>query len=290
VAQQLLDLPRGVTCYADHLLGDYRLKLVPQQLAVADLVVATSERARRELVALAPACAPRTIVKPNAIDGRFFAQAARLEPGAGAPFRLLSVARIDPKKGLQDLLAAAAELRRREIPFVLELVGGVETGSGSGEAELAALRSAIDRGGLGGVVSLRGFVPAAEVRAALHRAHLFVAPYVETARGDKDGIPTAILEAMATGLAVVATRSGSIAELITDGGNGRLVAPAAPAALAAAIAALLASARERARLGEAAARTVRERYTIEVCEPELARRLRALADGRRTKPAATQPT
>ena len=89
---------------------------------------------------------------------------------------------------------------------------------------------------------------------------------------------------MATGLAVVATRSGSIPELITDGGNGRLVAPGSPAELAAAIAGLLASAGERARLGAAAARTVRERFSIEVCEPELARRLRALADRRRTNP------
>ena len=110
VAQQLLGLPRGITCYADHLLADYRLKLVAQQLAVADLVVATSERARRELVDLAPACAPRTIVKPNAVDGHYFDRAARVEPAPGEPFRLLSVARIDPKKGLQDLLAAAAEL------------------------------------------------------------------------------------------------------------------------------------------------------------------------------------
>jgi hypothetical protein len=49
VVQQLLGLPRGVTCYADHLLDDYRWKLVPRQLADADLVVATSERVRREL-------------------------------------------------------------------------------------------------------------------------------------------------------------------------------------------------------------------------------------------------
>ncbi|MBP9143736.1 MAG: glycosyltransferase family 4 protein [Thermoanaerobaculia bacterium] len=290
VAQQLLGLPRGITCYADHLLADYRLKLVAQQLAVADLVVATSERARRELVDLAPACAPRTIVKPNAVDGHYFDRAARVEPAPGEPFRLLSVARIDPKKGLQDLLAAAAELGRREIAFELELVGGVETGSEGGELELAGLHAAIAGLGLGGVVALRGFLPAAGVRAALAGAHLFVAPYVETARGDKDGIPTAVLEAMATGLAVVATRSGSLPELIADGGNGRLVEPGSPAELAAAIAGLLAAPGERARLGEAAARTVRERFSIEVCEPELARRLGALADGRRTKPAATQAT
>jgi hypothetical protein len=54
-------------------------------------------------------------------------------------------------------------------------------------------------------------------------------------------------------------------------------------AMATAMAALIASAGERARLGAAAARTVGERFTIEVCEPELARRLAALC--RRTNPA-----
>ncbi|MEO8197002.1 MAG: glycosyltransferase, partial [Thermoanaerobaculia bacterium] len=277
VVQQLLGLPRGVTAYSDHRLADYALKLVALQLAHADLIVATSERARRELVEVAPDCARRTIVKPNAVDGRFFAPVVRSEPLSGSPFRLLSVARIDPKKGLCDLLAAAAELRRWEIPFVLDLVGGVESGSAAGAQELAALRAAIDRLGLGGIVTLRGFLGAGEIRAALAAADLFVAPYVETAQGDKDGIPTALLEAMATGIAVVATRSGSIPEVVTDGADGKLVAPAAPAALAAALAALLAAPDERTRLGRAAACTVKERFEIAVCEPELARRLRALA-------------
>ncbi len=89
------------------------------------------------------------------------------------------------------------------------------------------MRAAIDRLGLGGDVTLRGDLPAEGVRAALAAAHLFVAPYVETEQGDKDGIPTAVLEAMATGLAVVATRSGSIPEVVIDGVNGRLVAPGA---------------------------------------------------------------
>ena len=280
VAQQLLGLPRGVTCYADHLLDDYRMKLVNQQLASADLVVATSERVRGELAALAPACAPQLLVKPNAVDGRFFAPVVRSEPSAGEPFRLLSVARIDPKKGLNDLLAAVDELRRRGVSFVLDLVGGVEPGSEAGERELASLRAEIRRRRLAEVVALRGFLPAAGVRAALHAAHLFVAPYVEMASGDKDGIPTAILEAMATGLAVVAADSGSISEVIADNVDGRLVSAGSPLELAAAIAALLVSAADRTRLGEAAARKVHARFVIEVCEPELARRLRALAEAR----------
>jgi glycosyltransferase involved in cell wall biosynthesis len=276
VVQQLLDLPRGVTCYADHLLADYPLKLAAPQLAAADLVVATSERARDELLTLAPACAPRLLVKPNSVDGSFFAMSTRREPESGEPFRLLSVARIDPKKGLLDLLAASLELRRRGVACVLDLVGGVEQGSEAGERELAALRAEIERRGLAGEVRLRGFLPAAGVREALRAAHLFVAPYVETSHGDKDGIPTALLEAMATGLAAVAARSGSISELIADGRNGRLVAPGAPLELAAAIGALLEAPGERRRLGAAAAATVRERFTVEVCEPALAGRIGAL--------------
>ncbi len=287
VVQQLLGLPRAVTCYADHLLDDYPMKLVSLQLARADLVVATSERVRRELLARAPECAARLLVKPNAVDGEFYSPRERPEPEAGAAFRLLSVARIDPKKGLRDLLAAAAELRSRGIPFVLDLVGGVEPAAEAGERELAALRAEIERRDLGGAVVLRGFLPAEGVRDALGAAHLFVAPYVETARGDKDGIPTAVLEAMATGLAVVATRSGSIPEVITEGADGRLVPPGSPAALAATIAELLAAPAERARLGAAAARTVRERFVLEACEPALALRIDALLPPRRrgTAPA-----
>ena len=281
VVQQLLGLPRGVTAYADHQLADYSLKLASLQLTHADLVVATSERARQELTALTPACAPRLIVKPNAVDGGYFSPAARSEPDSGAPFRLVAVARIDPKKGLHDLLAAAGELRQTGIPFVLDLLGGVEAGSQDGEAELASLQAEVERRGLASVVAFHGFVPAASVRAALRAAHLFVAPFVETGRGDKDGIPTALLEAMSCGMAAVATRSGSIPEVVSDGVDGRLVAPGAPRELAAAIAALLAAPEDRARLGDAAARTVRQRFEITVCEPELARRLQALAASRR---------
>lgn len=277
VVQQLLGLPRGLTAYADHQLDDYPWKLAPLQLASADLVVATSQRARRELESLAPGCAPRLIVKPNAIDGEYFAPVVRADPPEGAPFRLLSVARVDPKKGLPDLLAAVAELVRRKIPLVLDLVGGVESGSARGERELAVLKTEIARHRIGRVVAVHGFLPAEGVRAALAAAHLFIAPYVETAAGDKDGVPTALLEAMATGLAVVATHSGAIPELVRDGVDGRLVSAGVPAELAQAIAELLAAPGERARLGAAAAQTVRERFELAVCEPELARRLRILA-------------
>src|SRR5262249_14981289 len=54
IAARVLDLPRGVSCYADHLLKDYELKVVPLHLRTCDVVVATSHRIKRELLSLAP--------------------------------------------------------------------------------------------------------------------------------------------------------------------------------------------------------------------------------------------
>ncbi len=57
----------------------------------------------------------------------------------------------------------------------------------------------------------------------LDRSQLYIAPFIETDCGDKDGIPTALLEAMATGLPIVATDAGSIGEVLQCGRDGKLV-------------------------------------------------------------------
>src|SRR6185503_19696520 len=94
-ASYLLDIPRGVSCYADHMLDDYALKLVPWHLEQCSLVIATSGRIKRELMAIAPQADPdRILVKPNAIDSRRFPAAVRTEPAGGQPFRLVCVSRI----------------------------------------------------------------------------------------------------------------------------------------------------------------------------------------------------
>ncbi|MEO7795164.1 MAG: glycosyltransferase family 4 protein, partial [Thermoanaerobaculia bacterium] len=281
VAQALLALPRGITCYADHEIDDAQKRLVPLHLASADLLVATSERVRRELTARLPEAAPRILVKPNAVDTAFFAPVERRDPAPDEPLRLITVARIDPKKGLADLLAACADLEARGVDFTLEIVGGVEAGSAAGERERAARIAETARLGLVDRVRWRGILDAVGVRAALGGAQLFVLPSVETASGDKDGIPTALLEAMATGLAVVATRAGSIPEAVRDGVDGRLVEAGSPAKLAAAIAGLAGDSAGRRALGAAAALRVRERFSVEVCEPRLAARIaRLVADFR----------
>ena len=81
IAGYLLNIPRGISCYADHLLKDYELKVVPLHLALCDIVVATSQRIKQELLELAPQADPnRIIVKPNGIDTTFFPVLQRAEP------------------------------------------------------------------------------------------------------------------------------------------------------------------------------------------------------------------
>jgi len=280
LAARLLDLPRGVTCYADHRLDDWDLKAVPLQLARSALVVATSRRIAAEVAALCPAAAARTLVKPNAISTAAFPVRPPRARANGGALRLLAVCRIDPKKGLPILIDALARLREWGIAARLEIAGGAEPGSAAGERALAELRAAIARRDLAREVDLLGWQSEQGVVAALARADLFVVPSIETPGGDKDGIPTALLEAMSSGVPVVATRAGSISEAIEAEVEGLLVEPGDAGALAAAVA-RLARAPERARaLGTRAAAAVRARFDVEVCEGALAERIRALVAGR----------
>jgi glycosyltransferase involved in cell wall biosynthesis len=123
------------------------------------------------------------------------------------------------------------------------------------------------------------------VRRVLERAHVFIAPFVELDSGDKDGIPTALLEAMATGAAVVTTNAGSIEEPVQHGVNGLVVPQRCPRALADAIATLHRDAGLRRRLGEAASRTVRARYDVRHCDALLHERMRSIMSGRQTAAA-----
>jgi glycosyltransferase involved in cell wall biosynthesis len=284
IAGFLLRIPRGISCYADHNLTDYELKVVGLHLELADLVIATSERIKRELLAISPAADPdRILVKPNGIDTVAFPAIDRgaASPGAGAPLRLVTVSRIEPKKGLLDLVDAVALLRGRGHRVEAHLIGARDEWSAESREYQERLDRRISELDLWGTVHLEGRRSQEQVRTHLGASHLFVAPFVETEAGDKDGIPTALLEAMATGLAPVATDAGSIAEVVTHGHDGLLVPQRDPRALAEAIESLVIDGEKRARLGQAAAATVRARFDADLCERPFHERVDGLIERRR---------
>jgi glycosyltransferase involved in cell wall biosynthesis len=277
VASYLLDIPRGVSCYADHLLKDYELKVVPLHLELCSIIIATSERIKRELLEIAPqADSTRILVKPNGIDTEFFPIMQRAEPAQGEPFRLVSVCRIEPKKGLIELVEAVTLLRQRGLDVEAHIVGAVDEWSQASRDYKRMLDEKISELNLWGRVHLEGRHDLSGILRFLGMAHLFVAPFVETDGGDKDGIPTALLEGMATGLAAVATDTGSIAEVIDNGRDSVLCAQRDPAALATAIEALLRDPRIRLQLGREAAGKVRRCFDVRTCEAVFHESIRAV--------------
>ena len=160
------------------------------------------------------------------------------------PARIAAVGRLVEKKGFGDLLDAVALLigQGREVDLVLV---------GSGEYE-GALRAQVERLGLGDRVRMTGGLPQHRVAEIVAGAAVFAAPCVVGADGNRDGLPTVLLEAMALGTPCVGTPVTGIPEVIEDDVTGLLVPEHDPAALAAALGRLLDEPRLRLRLATAA--------------------------------------
>jgi colanic acid/amylovoran biosynthesis glycosyltransferase len=122
------------------------------------------------------------------------------------------------------------------------------------------LEESCERLGLSGRVSFLGARTQDEVMALLARAHLFAAPSVTGRDGDEEGIPTTLMEAMAVGLPVVATRHAGIPELVEDGVSGLLVGERDVDALAGALRTVLADPRRGVEMGAAGRARVASRF------------------------------
>jgi len=191
-------------------------------------------------------------------------QAPWRERAASAAPRLLMLGELGPRKGTPELLAALAapELKSRAWSAVLAGNGPVE----KYRAEAAAL-------GLGGRAALPGWQSAEQVRALLEAADVFVLP------SRQEGLPIAILEAMAVGAAVISTPVGAIPDAIVAGETGLLVPPGDGAALAQAIARLVDDPALRARLAAGARRRFEAMFTIDRTADAVAALYRELGVG-----------
>ena len=282
-ASYLLDIPRGVSCYADHMLKDYILKMVPLHLATCNIVIATSQRIKQELIDIAPEVDPeRIIVKPNAVNSAQFPAVRLKNPEKAQPDRLICVSRIEPKKGHAYLVEAVRYLRERNVQVELHVIGGVDDNETSKEYA-RVLRAQIEADNLGSIIHLEGHKSASDIKQFFQLSPIFVAPFIETESGDKDGIPTALLEAMASGLPIVATDAGSIREVIDDGHDGILVPQRDAHALAMAVAGLMNDFERRVVLGTNAVRKIQEKFDVTVCEPIFYDRLSKLLATQRTE-------
>jgi glycosyltransferase involved in cell wall biosynthesis len=160
------------------------------------------------------------------------------------PATIAAVGRLVEKKGFDDLLVAVSLLlaEGRDVDLVL-------VGSGAQESQL---RDRAGRLGITDRVLMLGGLPQHRVAEIVGRAAAFAAPCVVGADGNRDGLPTVLLEAMALGTPCVATPVTGIPEVVMDGHTGLLVAERDPEGLAHALTRLLDDASLRSQLAKSA--------------------------------------
>lgn len=244
----------GPTEFTD--AGGHKLALKTTR---ADGIIATSEYVRDKLTALAPQSAPRIKVIHCGIEPAEFE--AGPAPAADAEeVRLLTVARLSRRKGVHDLLRALAQIHGSHPQIRLTVVG-----DGPERPGLERLAAEL---GLGGTVRFVGAVGGDEVARFYRDADVFcLASYAE-------GVPTVLMEAMATELPVVSTFVAGTPELVRDGEAGLLVSPGDVPALAAALARLADDPGLRSRMGQAGRRAVIEGYSLDASAAAVDRFLR----------------
>lgn len=186
---------------------------------------------------------------PRRFDPALDAGALRARWGVPAEARpVLALGRLVKKKGFDDLVRALPAIVHAE-PHAHLIIAG----EGPERQPLAALAGQL---GMGARVTFAGAVAWDEVPRALCAGEVFVAPSVHDEAGNVDGLPNVILEAMAAGRPVVATRLGGIPWAVVEGETGRLVEERRPEQLAAAVSDLLRDPARRATFGQAARRRV----------------------------------
>jgi glycosyltransferase involved in cell wall biosynthesis len=206
-------------------------------LEKSSVVIALSTRWAGYLEGFAPGA--RVVVIPNSVPLPP-AGTDRSEPG-----RILFLGQVEPRKGIYELVDALALLKDR-FPHARLAIGG--------QGELAQVKQRAQAAGVLDRIEELGWVTAQRKQEEMSRAAIFCLP------SHAEGLPMALLEAMAAGKAVVSTGVGGIPDALRDGDNGLMIEPGNAESLAAGLARLLEDEEERQRLGARARATIEREF------------------------------
>lgn len=211
----LTRIPFSVTVHAHDIFIPNRAFLLPEKVHLAEFFSCISEYNKNYLMRMHPSLDQDKlkIIRCGVDPDCFTVSRSRRT----SVFSILSVGRLTTQKGFKYLLDACGILVARNREFALRIIGEGE--------QRKELEEIIERNGLGKTVRLVGAKEQGEVAEALASADLFVLPcIVDERRSMMDGIPVAIMEAMACGIPIISTRLSGIPELIQDG-CGEVVEP-----------------------------------------------------------------
>ena len=191
----------------------YGRRVYSRLFASGDLFLPISQRWKDALIDLG--CpAEKTVVHHMGIDCTEFAFRSR-EMAVNGTIRLISVCRLVEKKGIEYAVHAVSKLIKANYRMHYDIIG-----DGPLREDLQKLIAEL---GVTGAITVHGQKTKTDVIAYLQRAHLLLAPSVTGKNGDQEGIPVALMEAMAMGLPVVSTWHSGIPELVKDSVCGFLV-------------------------------------------------------------------
>jgi len=265
-AARLAGITFSFTSHANDLFE--RGWLLKEKVARAAWAMTISEYNRRFLVSQGADGAKIAIVRCGVDVGRFD---RRMGEMPDLPPVIGSLGRLVEKKGFDTLVAAAGILARSGKVFRVEIAG-------DGPLKASLLKQA-EQEGVGGLITFLGPVANDAVPGWLAGLNQFVLPCRIDSNGDMDGIPVALMEAMAAGVPVISTTVSAIPELIENEVSGLIVPPADPHSLSGAIARLLDSAELRSRCSEGGMRKVAEEFSEQVNAEILATLFKSILTG-----------
>lgn len=260
IASRVSDIPFSFTA---HRWDISEANLLPEKVRAAVFVRVINEGGAKKIGAQVPPAFAEKI--------RIVHVGVRLPPSSFLntriqqehPLKIAAIGNLIPVKGHATLIDSCALLREHGTTFQCRIFGDGPLG--------ADLRKRVEKHGLVGLVELCGAISHDEVLALYERGDvdIYVHPSIETPRGEKEGIPVALMEAMAAGVPVISTTTGGIPELVVDG-TGILVPPEDPVALADAIERLAKDPELRHRLGIAGRKRVEKAFSVEAVCRQLA--------------------
>jgi glycosyltransferase involved in cell wall biosynthesis len=258
--KEISGIPFSVTAHGQDFMKDLGSDdLLREICAAAEFVAAETEYSRDLLRQRCRTSAAKIHRVYNGIDlERFSVPRCETARPAVAPYhvpRIVSVGRLVAFKGFEDLIDACAELQRRGVDFICEIIGDGPLRE--------TLQAKIERLDLSSRVSLLGSRSQNAVLGKLQVADIFALASTTDDKGATDVFPTVILEAMASARPVVSTRLAGIPELVLDGETGILVSPGDTTTLARALAQLLLDPDLRLRYDRAGRTRIEQHFQIE---------------------------
>lgn len=255
-----------------------RTAMLPTKMRNATFIASISEYNRDYITQLVgPEVYPKThIIHCGIVPENYTTQATSHK--VGERLEIIAVGSLQLYKGQKHLIEACRLLKEQGIPYRCRIIGGGE--------EQADLENRIKAAKLTDEVFLLGAKTQDEVSALLPTAHCYVQPSIIAPSGKMEGIPVALMEALATGLPVIATDISGIPELVQPGKTGYLVPPADAQALASQITAVYQNPQQAHEYALAGQQLVLEAFELSKNVTQLAQLFRQTAQSKNGKDAS----